>query len=41
MLRVLKRTDLDPNSSFEYPKHMLKLMDKKFSQFYAQIFRLS
>ena len=35
MLWVLKRTR---DGSFEYPKHMLKLINKFFFQFYTKIF---
>ena len=39
MLWVLKRTH--SGDSFEHPKHMLKLMNKKIFTVYAEIFCLS
>ena len=40
MLMVLKRTS-HRDGSFEHPKQMLKIMDKKYLQFYAEFFCLS
>ena len=37
MLWVLKRTFDDRDGSFDHPKQMLKLMNKKILNFYAQI----
>ena len=40
MLWLLKKTHLT-ETVFEHAKHMLKLMGKKYLQFYADIFCLS
>ena len=41
MLWALERTDSKGDSSFESPKQMFKLMDKKIFTFFTLIMRLS